>query len=811
MEQGLWSPDREGYVQHFLVSGPCVSPFSRSERDTNQLRYEGWLRSIVAEHEPVRDADGFSPRRPGRLGLPWRFYGGRDCSFVNLSEFYPSMQRVRFDAVTVLIAPDSMDLPVRVWSYAAVDLYCGGRLIGGLKQPVYKPISSETLTLPLHPGRNVIYLACETLGVRDTRSVVALQLLSRADEIRVTLPDAGLAAEAAEALSFLEGTTLSDDSLFFPFPAPAGSRWTDRTFGPDFAENRLPTVWQDLGGSVSLRVPPSGTLITLSVPLASGFLSRAFEVTEHIQPRRILPTPSHEENLSLIWRRIAAVDSLSRGEEFGFPIANMLVRRFLGDASHDDARHMDEMLSLIERRVDCADFLVCGLIRYVKSYPVQQDVAERIQSVLTSWRYWMDQDGFDGMCFWSENHALMFYSCALFVGQMYPDSFFPLACRSGRELSAWGRRNVLAWLEDVERFGFEEFLSTVYMCVTFAALLNLVDYGDGEISARAGKITDRLLEMLALHTFRGGIIAPQGRIYRNVLYPFQAGAMALMNLADPAQPFDYGEGWLGFYATSRYVFPASLPRLMADPASLSYVTGNARIVLEKHPDWCLTSVQSPREPFERWPNEAILPSADSSSHAFVKSFNECFHGTTHFQPGVFGYQQHLWYAALDGSAAIFVNHPGSVSEGGDMRPGYWHGNGVFPALRQDKNLLGFIYRIPETHPIHFIHLYAPLCRFDEVRKENNWLFLRRGDGYIGFWSNLPLEPWNNMNFDCEQRLWGSDIAGLCLCAGRETASMDAFVRLAADLNPVYDASAATLTAGAFTLTWVPGHDETQYL
>ena len=146
-----------------------------------------------------------------------------------------------------------------------------------------------------------------------------------------------------------------------------------------------------------------------------------------------------------------------------------------------------------------------------------------------------------------------------------------------------------------------------------------------------------------------------------------------------------------------------------------------------------------------------------------------------------------------------------------MRPGYWHGNGVFPALRQEKNLLGLIYRIPESHPFHFVHLYAPSCRFEEIRKDGNWLFLRKGKGFIGIWSNVPMEPWNMMNFDCEQRMWGSEIACLCLCAGREIPSLDAFARLATQTQPVYNPETATLTCGEFSLRWSAGTDHTQYL
>ena len=807
-----WNLDREGFITHYMVSGPRVSPFTCAERDTNQLRYEAYLRSVMAKHVPVPDPGRVSARENSRLGLPWRFQGGQNTAFVNLSDFYATMQRVDFDMAAALEAPCKMDVSALLWSYAAVDVYCNGVRVGGIPSPVYKPIVRQELTLPLREGKNVIYLACETLGVRDTRSVAGLQILARQSELTVVLPDRDLTESVFPALAFLESAVPEEDALRFPSPAPNGAAWAPLVPDePDFARAGRPPQWRDISGQTRVPLPEGAAYVQLRVPAGTDCLQRTFERTEQIRPQVIRPAPDPAENLRLIFRRIADVDSLSRGEKFGFPIANMLARKFLGDTTHDDARNMDEMLTLIDGRVDCADFLVCGLIRYIKTYGVPPETAERVKRVLTNFRYWMDQDGFDGMCFWSENHCLMFYASAMQAGELYPEEYFPLAKMTGKALRAWGRGKVLDWLDDVEANGFEEFLSTVYMCVTFAALINVVDFAEEAISRRAAKITDRLLEMLALHTFKGGIIAPQGRVYRGVLYPFRAGAMALMNLADPAQPYDYGEGWLGFYATSRYRFPDGLKQKMDAPASVSYVTGNARIVLEKREDWCLTSVQIPREPFVRWENETKKPDADPSSHAFVKSYNECFHGTTCFQPGVYGYQQHLWYAALDGEAAVFINHPGSTSEDGDLRPGYWHGSGVFPALKQQGNLLGMIWRIPREHPIHYVHLYCPECRFDETRREGNWLLLRKGKGYIGLWSSTATEPWNNMNFRCEQRMFGSETACLCVCAGREMPDMEAFARYVRQLQPVWDPALNRLTAKGYALTWEKGNDETQYL
>ena len=770
-----WRPDRQGFICHWLVSGPlsCDADTSDPSLPGDQFAREDALRAALA-HRPRPD-DAPSRLRadaPGRLGMPWRFVGGRDGAFVNLSAFYPTLCALRFDAATALTAPGPTRVEAALWSYAAAVVYLNGAAVGEIAAPRYAPIQRVKLTLDLRAGENLLYVACETLGVRDTRSVFAVQLLSPPEGLDVTLPDAECARRIAPRLALIEGAALEGDCLRLPEAAPEGARCAFiGGFEPDYAVARRPARWVDLTGRDALALPEGEAWVTLELPTPYGPISRRFERTEQIRPVLLGKPLDAADNLRRILGRIADVESLNRDDgAFGFAISNLLARRALNRMLPDDGARFDDMLDLIDRRVDCADFLVCGLIRWLKNYPVGDAAAAKIRRVLLNWRYWMDMDGTDAMCFWSENHALMFYSCALFCGEMYPDETFVLARMEGRALSAWGRERALAWLEDVEQGGFEEFNSAVYMCLTFVALLNLIDYADAGLSARATRVADRLLRTLATHTFRGGFIAPMGRVYRGVLYPFAQGAMALMNLADGEQPYDFGEGWLGFYATSRYRLPEDLKRRMAEPVSASYTSGNARILLEKHEDWCLTSVACPREPYARWP---VADSPDAG-HAWVKTCNERFHGTTDFRPGAFGYQQHLWTAALDGAAILFANHPGATGETGDMRPGYWHGNGVFPTLKQRGGRLTAVYRIPEDHPIHYIHLYAPRCRFDAFEIEGQWLFMAKGRGYIGFWSSLPAEPWTGVNADCEYRIYGDEITCLCVCGGREYATFEAF-------------------------------------
>lgn len=808
----IWKLNRDGFVTHFMVSGPKEEPYFNETTDKNQLRYEAYLRSVIAEHQPLGEVGEIKAGQKSRLDEEWKYYYDGQSSFVNISTFYSVMRRIRFDLASVLESPQDMEVSAILWSYAAVDVYCNGNLEGTLVQPVYKPIQKKELTLHLKKGQNLIYLACENLGVRDTRSVAGLQIMSHADEITVSLPDEECALAAKKAEDFLESTVLTKTALVFESAAPQGTRYTYHHHEEDFAKALIPPVWEDAVGLTQISLKDGEAYVKLSVCVQGLVLEKTFERTEQIVPKYVDHEVSFEENKELIFRRIADVMSESRGEKFGFPISNILARKHFNDTSMDDERLMYEMLEMIEERYDCSDFLMCGLIRYLHNYPVEGALKERIKDVMLNYRYWMDMDGFDGMCFWSENHALMFYTCAMNAGEMYPDEYFPRAKMTGKELFLYGRNKVLQWLDDVEEYGFEEFLSTVYMCVTFAALINVVDYSEPQIAKRAAAVTDKMLSMLALHTYKTGIVAPMGRVYRSVLYPFDQGAMALMNLINPKLPYTFGEGWLGFYASSSYTIPNGLVKLMEEDVETNYVTGNARVYLEKNADYCLTSVASPREPFTRWENETLKEDADITTHNFTKSFNERFHGTTCFMPGTYGYQQHMWYAALDGEACIFVNHPGSFSEEGDMRPGYWHGNGVMPALKQQHGMLGGIYVIPQEHPVGYTHLYCPDCRFDEVIRDQNWTFLRKDTGYLALWCSEKMEAHNGMNFNCEQRVYSRNAAYLCICGGKNNAVDFAdFIKQAKEKAPCYDKEAKTLTAQDFVLQYQAYKDVTQFL
>ena len=174
MMENQWHPDREGFVTSYMVSGPLAEPYSNDHRDIQQIRYEAYLRSVIPDHTPVENTITLKLGKQSRLGMPWRVYYNEGSAFVDCSTFYSLMRKVTFDVATALYVERPVTVRAVLWSYAAVDVYCNGVKLGQIDQPVYKPIQRLELELPLQAGGNVLYFACQNLGVRDTRSTMAL-------------------------------------------------------------------------------------------------------------------------------------------------------------------------------------------------------------------------------------------------------------------------------------------------------------------------------------------------------------------------------------------------------------------------------------------------------------------------------------------------------------------------------------------------------------------------------------------------------------------------------------------------------------
>lgn len=810
-ERVAYQTDR--FIPYYLLSGPRLTEWKDEAADKNQLRYEKHLRSIVAQRGlPAPRAD-IRLGEPGELGSLWELHQAAG-GFINLPLFSPTPHRVEFLAAAVLSADDRLSVPVQIWTYAAVELWLNGVLAASETEPVYKPIRRLAVQLKLKPGPNLLILRVQNLAIRDTRNIIGVELLAHTDRIRFELPGAGEACPLMELDRWLEALSVYKGRLRLP-PAPPC------TIRLAYEEDGLLEEAVDITGAEAVELRPDRGMVVVSGEIGGTRRSRRIELISHKRPAQAALHANHGgghmaagAHLRRMYTELAELGVEGEYRPLRFGLFYVLARRMLGRQGPHDLQHIRTALDQIRRREDCSDFFLAGLLRMMECSLLPEELLAEAEEVILAYRYWMTEDGTDGMCFWSENHALMFYVSAYMAGRRYPGSRFPRSGRTGAEVSAAALERVRQWLEDVEEYGFEEFLSADYMCVTFGALLNVTDFMEGPEARRAAGLLDLMLKQIAAHTFRGSMIAPQGRVYRSVILPFRQSVQALVHLANPQAPYGNSE-WVVFMMNSRYKPPEGLGALMEQAQTLAYQTGNAWVKLVKKRDYALTSVQSPRrDPAPRfWENVMLEPGVDIESNAYVKSLNESFHGTTRFEPGVYGYQQHMWTAALDGETLIFANHPGEAADDGGMRPGYWYGNGIMPAVRQEGCLLGAVYVIDDRHPIGFTHLFFPLEKLDRWERQGSWLFGQKGKGCVGVWCSAPLVAHHDRIFHCEQRAYARRAAYLCQCGSvEEHGSLEGFAAYCRELAPRFDEAELCLTADrCFELRYEACDNKTQYM
>ncbi len=117
------------------------------------------------------------------------------------------------------------------------------------------------------------------------------------------------------------------------------------------------------------------------------------------------------------------------------------------------------------------------------------------------------------------------------------------------------------------------------------------------------------------------------------------------------------------------------------------------------------------------------------------------------RPGMFADQHHAWQATFDEQAIVFTTHPKNEPEIGSEWPdgdGYWTGTGSMPASAQQGTAAIHVYDPAFDPPgagpletfdyIGMTHAYFPQEYFDEVVTDGQWVFGRKGDGFVGLWS-----------------------------------------------------------------------------
>ncbi|MDX2429840.1 MAG: hypothetical protein QNK35_02840 [Bacteroides sp.] len=472
---------------------------------------------------------------------------------------------------------------------------------------------------------------------------------------------------------------------------------------------------------------------------------------------------------------------------------NELYFDLVNDSTDIDWGRLAGTLEYIKGEYDCSDFRLVNLVRILYEFgdDIPEESLNQIEEVLFNFRYWWYDPGENSMCYWSENHQILFASAEYLIGQKYPDILFPKSGLTGRQHMERARIRALDWLRMRWDYGFIEYYSSVYYKEDIGALINLIDFaGDEELVVKSQIIMDLLFYDVASQSLGTMFSSVSGRAYqRNRMGREAAEFSGLTN-------YLWGEGeeigahmMYGMMHSSKYELPPVLKEIALDSSEVIIKQSNGLDISELKGEGYYGSDN--RSMMMQWGMESFTnPEIVRNSLAHLRSCNmfsnysqrdfkilnyRLLHwlhlepilirilnpqtngisiqrGNTYtfrtpdysmytvqnHQVGDYADQQHVFGMNVGRHFSIFHTHPYLEKEVKRQSPNYWVGYGHFPHSAQDKNVNLSIYKIPkkkglmESALLDYTRAYFPATDFDTAFIEGPYVFGKLEDTYCAF-------------------------------------------------------------------------------
>jgi hypothetical protein len=182
-----------GFIHNWLIAGPRGIPVTKIKPDP-----EGNLKLNILRNFYDPDA-GISeiPVDLGTLGLitkedpllRWRYYHCREDHFIDFSAFYPTCHYLLSWAYTQVVVPASCEVILNVITNSAADFWFNGK--HQFWQETIQEQHPQKYPVPviLKPGTNELLFRLANVGIRETASVMALQIQGVSDhDIEIVIP-----------------------------------------------------------------------------------------------------------------------------------------------------------------------------------------------------------------------------------------------------------------------------------------------------------------------------------------------------------------------------------------------------------------------------------------------------------------------------------------------------------------------------------------------------------------------------------------------------------------------------------------------
>jgi hypothetical protein len=728
---------QNGYIHNWLVAGPQVIPVPDLERFQ-----EDDIRLQIARH--YYDEESGIAERPVQDAtlnladdeLTWRYVRCADDHFVDLTAFYHVPHYLRAWAYARVVSPASQNVTFVLTTNGPADVWLGDRHVQRHEHFYHQIPHSVAFEVTLEEGPNDILVRFEEVAMRACPYAMALQIQGlpldeTMAEAQVLLPSENKSVGRRKRIETALYAAYVEQDVFA-------------------REDEIGVHWpEDLDVSVELTARlehESGRIYAeghkVGKPGDTARLQRSVQIPEGAYQIILMPEPREYYDWNLRVRREIGVtvlhkrysqapygtfaerrrEALEYAATRGANVFSEIAKMALGRWSAVDTDAIMDAVAGINARKDCSDFYLVGLLgmmhRYGSDPSFPEKLKEPLEECILNFKYWMDEPGSDAMCYWTENHQILFHTCEVLAGQLYPERTFANVGETGRWHREKGERMALSWLRKRASGGFREWDSNCYFEEDLLALSHLADLAENQqVWEMAAVVMDKMLFTMALNSFRGVFGSTHGRSYAPLIkggYRESTSGIGRLMWGMGI----YSErilGTVGMACAEHYELPSIIQVIAADLPDEMWNRERHAGELEEWSDRS-TGVWEVNKVTYKTPDHMLCSAQD-------------------YRPGEAGVQEHIWQATLGPDAVVFVTHPPCVSEEGSHRPNFWHGNVALPRVAQWKDTLVAVHKLPQNDWLGFTHAYFPLYAFDEHALREGagglmWAFVRKGEGYL---------------------------------------------------------------------------------
>lgn len=698
---------------------------------------------------------------PYEMTGKWRFFSTPEI-YQGFGDYFVTNHLGVLAANTLLYSDTAQKVSLRVNTRQLnrVRLLVNGEVV--LDNPAISTGDDPVLEaeVPLRAGENAVNLISMRIA-RNAEIGWQLQLLSCESPVTAVTPlnmEAELRAAIERSLSetHMEADTFAEG---VPMHLVVGSRCA-----ADIRvrlTNEFGKVCFDAGateGAVTVceKCEP-GVYTVEAVWMLEGeaFARKTFTATVY---RVLQPLPGYE-NLQIRQRRF--LEACADLDPFNFPRFSQEIvwaRYALGQYDRITYPMIKFSCDIVERRDDCADFVLVPLLRIVlaerRDAKLPPRYVECIRHAALNFKYWPDEANDCLMWFDSENHRLGFHTLEYMAGLLFPQEIFTNSGQNGLFHSFKARTFLMEWLSQRLRFGYDEFHSETYLPITIAALVSILEIAPFEefnMIAMIRQLLDLTVFYLASNRFEGAMASPRGRSYnlqiRNALQQGMSPILYILFGDDPASVrADPGPAAL---ASGTYIPPRHICAVGGDYSETISYYKSGLVPWGNKQSADITAIRTP---------EYMLASVRDHNVAACEG------------------HLHVAQATLPRNTVIFFSAPFTRQEGSGLRPDYWSGQAWTPETYQYRSTLGVCWWDIQNPFVWMTHCHFDTHKFDEVRHEGHWTFGRVDNSYVGIWSANAHALATTGNYAYRELIseGKENIWILELGSAREDGSFDAF-------------------------------------